>query len=613
MNKALTRIQELVAQRRANKSNPKIRLTNSQQELLYRLTALHTYDAPNITAPKGDLFIHWFYQDRKVDTLSICEKFHLNMLLYFNVINKVETIHIRCASKNGMTLAMQKAKSILSSGTATLDFKIVPQKKSWEHDTFKECVEYAVDTGKFMYYTHFKGVSHIADSNLLCNYRNGNKTIAITPINIMYWSYVMYRYLFNDAPNDAIAIGPLFYPNRPTLHYFNGDIKPSWSLPISGHYTGSFQAFDGKFLKSRFEEFGASKDERSRSLWVQDPYTVEQFLNLCFHPHEVSTLCHIKGAYTLYDDNVLPAYKADFNKINIGSNKNICVANGTYKWIGGTDTFNWALCKALIDLGYSVYYYAPDMDGKGVTEKYLREIGVLPYVEGTPLLACFANQQSGKHFVNICPVIQTCHSAFTNLEFPIKGAKAFVSISEEIQLFLQVRGYHTELIRNGIDLNRYCSKKPLNKIPKVLSICQGDDSILKEACIKLGWQFSNVPKAVGSRIWHIEDLINEADIVVGIGRSLYDAMACGRACISWDNRKLNPFTGCGYVTSDRWYDFAKTNFTGRGFPAIHTVDGLVSELKKYNPADGATMRLFAEKELNAHTNALKYLKMAGIK
>lgn len=580
--------------------------------LLDRLTVLQGYRIPYDGEQRGELFIHWFYRDRKVDRLSKCEIFHLNMLQYFNVLDRVDTIHIRCAFSGGMTNAMAQAKSILSRGKASVDFKIVPQKKSWEHDTFKECVEYATQTGKFVYYTHFKGVSHILDFNLNGAYRN-NTGSKITPLNVLYWCYVMYRYLFVDAPKDSRVIGPLYYPKRPTMHYVNRGITPRWSLPISGHYTGSFQAFDGSFLSSRFDELGATKDERGRSLWISDPYTVEQFLTICFKPSEISSLCHITGSYELYTNHKIPSYKFDFDNLYKNANNNICVANGTYKWIGGTDTFNWAMCKALVDMGYTVYYYAPNMDGTGITEKYLQEIGVMPYVEGTPLLACFANQQSGSHFVGKCPVVQTCHSAFTMLEYPIKGARAYISISEEIQTYLNVRGFQTDIIRNGIDLNRYCSKKPLNAVPQVLSICQGDDTLVKDACTKLGWRFRNVPKEVGSRIWHIEDLINESDIVVGIGRSLYDAMACGRACISWDNRKLNPFTGCGYVTADNWYACAKTNFTGRGFPQIHTVDGLVAELQKYNPADGAVMRSFAEKELDAHKNVQKYLGILGIK
>ena len=227
-------------------------------------------------------------------------------------------------------------------------------------------------------------------------------------------------------------------------------------------------------------------------------------------------------------------------------------------------------------------------------------------------MACFANQQSGSHFVGKCPVVQTCHSRYTGLELPIKGAKAYVSISEEIKDYLSGLKWSTTLLRNGCDLNRYYPAKPLRNTPRVLSICQGDDELLRRACSVLKWEFTSVPKDVGSRIWHIEDLINESDIVVGIGRSLYDAMACGRVCISWDNRKLNPNCGCGYVTMENWHEFAKTNFTGRGFPRIETVRQLLGELRKYNPKDGADMREMAEEELDARKNAVKYLELAGI-
>ena len=400
-----------------NKYNVDFRGTS----LFGRLTVLHSNRQPYNGKFIGELFIHWYYRSRSIDRLSVCEIFHLNMLQYFNVMDKMEIIHVRCAYEGKMTGAMENAIKILSNGKARIDFKIVLPNNGWEHDTFKECVEHAVDSHKFVYYTHFKGVTHIVDGILKGSYRNKGSSI-INPINIMYWCYVMYRYLFSDAPNGAKVIGPLFYPKRPTIHYSNRNITPKWSLPITGHYTGSFQAFDGNFLSDRFDALGAEKAIREKSLWVSDPYTVEQFLNLCFNPKEIATASSIIGAYHLYDKGVLPLYKKDFDKMYISENKNICVANGTYKWIGGTDTFNWALCKALLDMGYTVYYYAPDMDGKGVTEKYLQEIGVMPYVEGVPLIACFANQQSGQFFVGKCPVVQTCHSIYTNLELPIKGA-----------------------------------------------------------------------------------------------------------------------------------------------------------------------------------------------
>lgn len=583
------------------------------KSLFDRLTTLSNYRAFYDGPQRGELFVHWYYRERNGDKLSLCEIFHLNMLQYFNVMDKVEVIHVRCAYKGGRTAAMDRAIGILQSGRASVDFKVVEPVAGWEHDTFKECVEYAVDSGKFVYYAHIKGVTHVVDPVLKGGYRNGAATRDITPLDVLYWCYVMYRYMFSDVPDGAVAIGPLYYPGRLTLHYSRKPLAPKWCLVPGGHYTGSFQAMDGLVLRKKFLEMGASRELRDSELWISDPYTVEQFLTLMFSPSEVSSACNVSGAYTLYDRGVLPQYKSDFDKLYAVPSNAVCVANGTYKWIGGTDTFNWAMCKALVDKGYSVYYYAPDMDGNGVTEKYLREIGVMPYTDGIPLLACFANQQSGKRFVGKCPVVQTCHSAYTSLEMPIKGAKCCVSVTEEIQAHLKVHGYSTPVIMNGIDLQRYCSKVPLHtESPRVLSICQGDDTLLKEACASLGWEFRSVPKKVDGRIWHIEDWINEADIVVGIGRSLYDAMACGRVCISWDNRKLNPYCGCGYITADNWYSAARTNFTGRGFAQIYTVAQLMAELKKYNAADGAVMRGFAEKELDMRKNVLKYLSMAGI-
>ena len=583
-------------------------------ELSRRLTSNHEYRMPYGGKPRGDIFIHWFYRDRMADKLSLCETFHLNMLRYFNVMDRVEVIHVRCAARVAETAAMREAIAILSSGKATVDFKIVQQKASWEHDTFKECVEYAAETGKFTRYVHFKGVTHIHDPNIIGKYRNGGRAGNIMALDILYWCYLLYSGLFS-APDTVKVIGPLHYPGRNTLHYSQGDISPAWALKAAGHYTGSFQAFDGEFLRKRFEELGATKEAREKELWTNDAYTVEQFLTLCFRPEEVYSIGAVRvSAYHLHAERYLPEMKARFDSLYMHDPlcRNICVANGTYKYIGGTDTFNWALCKAFIDMGYHVYYYAPDMDGRGVTEKYLREIGVLPYKDGIPLAACFANQQSGKAFIGRCPVVQTCHSKWTALEWPVPGIKACVSISEEIHDFLKERGKNSVLMRNGEDLERYSPKTPLRETPRVLSICQGDDSMLREACAKLGLSFKSVPKKVGDRVWHVEDLINEADIVVGIGRSLYDGMACGRACISWDNRKLDPYHGCGYITEENWHACAWTNFTGRGLPPLDTVDMLVAELRKYKPEDGAVMRRMAEMELDARKNACKYLELAGI-
>ena len=53
-------------------------------------------------------------------------------------------------------------------------------------------------------------------------------------------------------------------------------------------------------------------------------------------------------------------------------------------------------------------------------------------------------------------------------------------------------------------------------------------------------------------VFNIENIINEADLVVGIGRSIYDSMACGRCVISYDYRVYNnkPL-GDGYISKEK--------------------------------------------------------------
>ena len=299
------------------------KLSAQDSELLSRLTRHQEYRMPYDRDPRGDLFIHWFYRERREDKLSMCEIFHLNMLRYFNAMDRVETIHVRCAARAEGTAAMREAIAILSSGKAKVDFKIVQQKASWEHDTIKEAAEFAIETGRFVYYAHFKGVTRIADPLFGGNVRKGYGAL-----DIFYWSWLLYSGIFN-APADAVAIGPMLRDgiNRSYSYTKNGyDI--SWSVLKDAlyHYVGSFQGFDGHALFARMAALGLSdKKERARKIWINDPYTVEMLLSLVFPREEVST-SYIIGTianYNLYSTKKLPFRLALFKSLYSGHDTGI--------------------------------------------------------------------------------------------------------------------------------------------------------------------------------------------------------------------------------------------------------------------------------------------------
>ncbi len=267
--------------------------------LLSRLTTLHYFRRPYNGAQYGELFIHWFYRNRKDDRLSRCEIFHLNMLQYFNVLDKVEVIHIRCASSGTLTVAMRKAIYILSRGRASVDFKIVPQKSSWEHDTIKEAVEYSIDSGKFVYYTHFKGVSRMGDSPIGIStdrHKYGE-------LDILYWSYILYSSLFDSSLSRGF--NGIILRNGINASYTKNMYDCSWCVHKDSpnyHYSGSYQSFDGRILSERFKRLGLSKEDRLKKLWIDDPYTVEMFLSLCSTTTETA-FAHLGvgiGSYNLY-------------------------------------------------------------------------------------------------------------------------------------------------------------------------------------------------------------------------------------------------------------------------------------------------------------------------
>lgn len=295
-----------------NRTYQNFAMTKSECELFKQLTTLQ-YDLPNVgDFRKGELFIHWLFPNRNVDELSACEIFHINMLRYFGIPNGMETIHIRCAcSHTYVTNAMNKAIELLS-GKAKIDFQLVPNKDNWEHDTIQEATEYAIDTGKFIYYTHFKGSSRMAP-----NKEDRRKPIC-TYIDVLYWCYLMYRGLFTYQSNMP-AIGPIIYQGV-NKEYVDGINKDYQRVNPKYQYIGSFQAFDGKELKNRCREIKLdNKEKRNKYIWnvSNGKYAVEMFMSMVFKEQQVHSIVQLpakKAAYQMYRDKLCTGLLEEFVK-----------------------------------------------------------------------------------------------------------------------------------------------------------------------------------------------------------------------------------------------------------------------------------------------------------
>jgi len=291
---------------------------------------------------------------------------------------------------------------------------------------------------------------------------------------------------------------------------------------------------------------------------------------------------------------------------------NILVANNHLSQTGGTENYTYAIIVELIKLGHNVEYFTFE---KGLVSDKIERLGVKFRSRKIYDLIIANHTTTIKALSKRGFIIQTCHGKFIDIEQPSQYADAYVSISEEVNNYLLSLNKKSTIIRNGIDCERFYQKNPISdSLNCVLSLCQSEeaDSFIAACCKEMNIEFLKASK-FSDNIWNIEDIINKADLVVGIGRSLYDAMACGRAVISFDQRSYSEAFGDGYLTKDNIWQSLAYNCSGRGTKKKFTKDSFIEELKKYNKADGEFMRNFALENLNIKNSVNQYLNIVSKK
>lgn len=275
---------------------------------------------------------------------------------------------------------------------------------------------------------------------------------------------------------------------------------------------------------------------------------------------------------------------------------------------GGTESYTFALAMELKRLGHEVEHFAII---RGGVSSMLEEKGV-PFMTSDHYDLILANHTTVME--QLWPkgfIVQTCHGNIAELEQPSPYADAYVAVSEEVREHLQNKGYRAAaVIANGIDCNRFCQKKPVSPtLQTVLSLCQSDvaNDFIRRCCQQEGIRFLQSNKFTDN-VWSIEELINESDLVVGLGRSAYDAMACGRCVLVYDYREyMGEFLGDGMLTPESIQKSMLCNCSGRSNRLKYNEETFVKELQKYSPELGAWGREFALEHLNIEKAVEAYL------
>lgn len=298
----------------------------------------------------------------------------------------------------------------------------------------------------------------------------------------------------------------------------------------------------------------------------------------------------------------------------------VLVGNNKLQNPGGSETYTYALVEELVKQGNDVTCVASGY--AGIVAKHIQDLGVKIYfqpIHGIYDLALLSHTTSISLAKKVKAVkVQTCHGIYPQLEQPVNGMDAYVAISEEVQKHLTNKGYKSTLIENGVDCERFKPVRELNnKLKVILSLAHGEkvNDVLKSVCavlnIKLLTQNKFKTPRTTTNVWDIERLINEADLVVSLGRGAYEAMACGRNVLILDDRVYTGegMIGDGFVDLGNVNQFLENNCSGRYSKIKFGKQAIINVLKRYNKSVGIDLRLFALENLNIKKQVDKYLQL----
>lgn len=180
-----------------------------------------------------------------------------------------------------------------------------------------------------------------------------------------------------------------------------------------------------------------------------------------------------------------------------------------------------------------------------------------------------------------------------------------MAVSEEVANYRNI----PYVIRNPIDCVRFRPRQPVKStLQRVLYLSHphyaAGHELVMDACRGLNLQL------ITKETFRTELLIQNADLVIGFGRGLMEAMACGRNVISADFRPkyMNHFAGAGMITPDNFDLHKRDNFTGRlSSQKPFTADSLRVEMEQYNPTNGERLREKMLQEFNVESIVDQYL------
>lgn len=256
--------------------------------------------------------------------------------------------------------------------------------------------------------------------------------------------------------------------------------------------------------------------------------------------------------------------------------------------LGGSESYLLTVAEQLDRLGHEAFIYTPEPgEGAGVA----REMG-LPVLDEGGLAddydaAIVQDAGVSLQIADRCPELPqlyVAHSDKFDLQMPpqLDGLVAkVVVLNDRVEGLVRSCATKVEVVRmrQPIDIERFAPRDELPRTPRsvlLLSNTPGQDrsGMVHAACAEAELEVTSLGGALGQAT-DVRPALAAADIMIGYGRSILEAMAMGRAAFVYDWKG-----GDGWVTQETYAAIEANGLAGGGTVGAVDVAKLAEELRK---------------------------------
>ena len=290
----------------------------------------------------------------------------------------------------------------------------------------------------------------------------------------------------------------------------------------------------------------------------------------------------------------------------------IALTSENYHRVGGTETYVHTVAEQLQRLGHQVRVYSPRLGDMAQLTRG-RGVDVVSRLEdlGEPDDVVLAQDAATSYELAglwpEVPQVYVCHSNTYDLQQPplVKGTvQAVVVMSKRFEDRVTALDADLRVVRmrQPIDTEWLSPRgEPAARPRRALLLgnyLEGEARrLLVDTWSELGVEVAQVG-GNATPVLQPQDDIARADIVVGKGRAVLDAMSCGRPAYVYD-----VYGADGWVTPDTYDAIEADAIAGQALPGVVDAARLRADLAAYDPTMGQANRELILKHHGAKTHA----------